>query len=194
MKRFLMTLIVAAVFMATSAQAANGKLYFAGTAGLSIASDLEEQGVEVSFDPGWNITGAVGYDFGRFRVEGEIGYRTFDIDEVSVPGFPPVSLDGDASALTFMANGYYDHELRNSPLTPYIGFGLGIADAEVEVTIPGLGTLSTDDTEFAYQFMVGAGYEVAPNVVLTGGYRFFGIADSGAPDSHEFNLGARFMF
>jgi len=31
-------------------------------------------------------------------------------------------------------------------------------------------------------------------VVLTGGYRFFGIADSGAPDTHEFNLGARFMF
>ena len=194
MKRFLMTLIVAAVFMATSAQAANGKLYFAGSAGLTIASDQEEQGVEVSYDPGWNITGAVGYDFGRFRVEGEIGYRTFDVDEVSFPGLPTVSLDGDTSALTFMANAYYDHELRNSPLTPYIGFGLGIADADTEVVIPGFGTLKATDTEFAYQFMAGAGYEVSPTVVVTGGYRFFGVADSGAPDAHEFNLGARFMF
>jgi opacity protein-like surface antigen len=189
MKRFLMTMICAAVFMATSAQAANGKLYFAGTAALGIASDLEEQGVEVSFDPGWSITGAVGYDFGKFRVEGEIGYRTVDIDEVSIPGFPPVSLDGDASALTFMANGYYDHDM-GSPLTPYVGFGIGLADTDVEI----VGVSVGGDTEFAYQFMVGAGYEVAPNVVLTGGYRFFGIADSGAPDSHEFNLGARFMF
>jgi len=190
MKRFLMTVVFATVFMATSAQAAaKGKLYFAGTAGIGIASDLEEQGVEVSFDPGWSITGAVGYDMGMFRVEGEIGYRTVDIDEVTITGFPPVSIPGDASALTFMVNGYYDHEM-GSKLTPYVGFGMGLADTDVEI----VGVSVGGDTEFAYQFMLGAGYEVAPNVVLTGGYRFFGIADSGSPDTHEFNLGARIMF
>ncbi len=189
MKRFLMTMIVAAVFMATSAQAAKGKLYFAGNVGFGFATDLEEGNVEVSFDPGWNILGALGYDMGQFRVEGEIGYHEVGIDEVTVGGVP-FPVDGDASALTFMANGYYDHEMGNSPLMPYVGLGLGLADTDVEITGVSVG----GDVEFAYQFMVGAGYDIAPNVVLTGGYRFLGIADSGAPDIHEFNFGARFMF
>ncbi len=77
-----------------------------------------------------------------------------------------------------------------SPLTPYVGIGLGFVDADLEIS----GTSISDDTEFAYQFMVGAGYDISPNVVLTGGYRYFGIADSEAPDIHEFNIGARFMF
>jgi OmpA-OmpF porin, OOP family len=194
MKRFWITMVVAAVFMATSAQAATkGKLYFSGTAGLGFASDLEERGVEVSFDPGYSITGALGYDLGQFRVEGEIGYRTVDIDKVRV-GAVSGPVGGDASALAFTANGYYDHEMGNSPLTPYIGLGLGLADTDIEVVIPGFGTIKDGDVEFVYQFMVGAGFDVSPNLVLTAGYRFFGIADSGSPDSHEFNLGARFMF
>lgn len=89
-----------------------------------------------------------------------------------------------------MANGYYDHEMGNSPLTPYVGVGLGIADTDLNLA----GTSVGDETNLAYQFMVGLGYEVAPNVVLTGGYRYFGIFDTEAPNSHEFNLGARFMF
>ena len=88
-----------------------------------------------------------------------------------------------------MANGYYDHDM-GSPLTPYAGFGLGLADVEAEIAGIDLG----GDTEFAYQVMVGAGYEISPSMVLTGGYRYFGIADSESPDIHEFNVGARFAF
>ena len=88
-----------------------------------------------------------------------------------------------------MANGYYDHDM-GSPLRPYIGAGIGIVDSEIEVA--GFG--STSETDLAYQFMVGLGYDINPNVVLTGGYRFFGIAETDAPNIHEFVLGARFMF
>ncbi len=104
MKRFLMFMVFATVFMAASAQAAKGKMYFAGSAGLSISTDVDFPGGNISFDPGWNITGALGYDMGMFRVEGEIGYRMIDVDEVTIGGvlFPA---DGDVTALTFMANG-----------------------------------------------------------------------------------------
>ncbi len=188
MKRLLMFMMFAAIMMATSAQAAQGKMYFAGSAGLSIATDVDFPGGNISFDPGWNITGALGYDMGMFRVEGEIGYRMIDVDEVTLGGVP-FPVDGDVTALTFMANGYYDHDM-GSPLTPYVGFGLGFVDADLEIS----GTSISDDTEFAYQFMVGAGYDISSTMVLTGGYRYFGIADSEAPDIHEFNVGARFMF
>ncbi len=100
MKRFLMTMIVAAVFMATSAQAADGKMYFSGSAGVSISNDLDFPGINISFDPGFNVGGALGYDCGQFRAEGEIRYSSVDIDEVN--GIPsPIS--ADLSALTFMA-------------------------------------------------------------------------------------------
>jgi opacity protein-like surface antigen len=186
MKRFLMTMVFAAAFMATSAQAASGKLYFSGSAGLSINEDMDFPGINVSFDPGWNVTGAVGYDFGQFRAEGEIGYRTADIDEAN--GIPVPN--ADLSTLSFMVNGYYDHEMGSSPVTPYVGVGLGVADTDLNFAGSSVG----DETNMAYQFMVGLGYKVTPNLVLTGGYRYFGIVDTEAPNSHEFNLGARFMF
>jgi OOP family OmpA-OmpF porin len=187
MKRFLMVMVVAAVFMATSAQAANGKLYFSGSAGVSITDDLDFPGLNISFSPGFNVGGALGYDMGQFRVEGEIRYSSVDVDEVNGVSFPA---SADLSALTFMANGYYDHEMRNSSLTPYLGFGLGFVDSEVSVA--GFG--STSETDLGYQFMVGLGFDVTPNTILTAEYRFLGIADSDAPNTHAFIFGARFMF
>jgi opacity protein-like surface antigen len=187
MKRFWIIMVVAAVFMATSAQAANGKMYFSGSAGLSITEDLDFPGINISFDPGFNVGGALGYDMGQIRVEGEIRYSIVDVDEVNGISFPG---SADLSALTFMANGYYDHEMGNSPLTPYIGAGIGLVSSEISVS----GVGSTDEEDFGYQFMVGLGYDITSSAMLTAEYRFFGIADSDAPNTHAFIFGARFMF
>lgn len=189
MKRFLMIMVLALVFMANSAQAANEKLYISGNFAFGIQEDAEDGAVKISFDPGWGLIGALGYDAGKFRVEGEIYYRSFEIDEVTFPSSPPVSLNGDASVFGYMANGYYDFEM-NSPLTPYAGFGLGLVKANID----DIGFGSSSDTRIAFQVMLGAGYEIGPATVLTGGYRFFGIGVSEVPDIHEFNVGARFMF
>ncbi len=136
MKRFLMTMVFAAVFMATSAQAADGKLYFSGSDGI------------------------------------------------------PLPIDVDLSALTFMAYGYYDVEMKNSPLTPYLGVGLGLVSSEIDGGVFG----SADEEDFGYQFMVGLGFDVTPSTLLTADYRFLGIADSDSPNTHAFIFGARFMF
>lgn len=189
MKRFLMTLVVAAVFMATSAQAANGQLYASGNLAFGILTDTDDSGLEISFDPGWGLNGAIGYDMGQIRVEGEIGYRDYGIDEVRIFG-TPFPVDGSVSALTFMVNGYFDFEMSGSPLTPYVGLGLGIADFDIEIS----GVSADAGSELAYQFMAGVGYDVAPNTVLTAGYRFFGFSDNAGSFVHELNIGARFMF
>ena len=68
MKRFLMTMVFAVVFMATSTQAANGKKYFADSTGLSIAEGLDFPELNISFSPGYNEGNALGYDMVRFRV------------------------------------------------------------------------------------------------------------------------------
>lgn len=187
MKRILMTMVVAAVFMATSAQAADGKLYFSASGGLSLTDDLDFPGINISFDPGYNIGGALGYDLGQFRVEGEIRYSSVDLDEVN--GIPS-TISADLSAFTFMANGYYDHEINNSPLTPYLGLGIGWVNSELDAGALG----SSDEDDFGYQFMVGLGFDITPDAMLTAEYRYLGIADSDAPDTHAFIFGARFMF
>jgi OOP family OmpA-OmpF porin len=185
MKRFLMTLILASVFMATSAQAEKNKWYFAAQGGASLTDDFDLPGLNISFNTGYNLGGALGYDMGKFRVEGEITYRSVDIDTVNGVSFP---LDASLSALTFMANGYYDFEMDS--LTPYIGVGLGVADSEIEVS----GFSAVSETDFAYQFMAGLAFNVSKTAYLTAGYRFFVISETDAPNSHEFTLGARFMF
>ena len=192
MKRILIFMIFAMIMMTTSAQAAQGKMYFAGSAAFSIPSDIDDEGDSISFDTGYGLNGAFGYDMGAYRVEGEIGYRMFDVDTVTGPGVPP-GVTGDVSALTFMANGYYDFDM-GSPLTPYVGVGLGFVTADIELEAPGFGTLDISSDEFAYQFMVGAGYDISSTTVLTAGYRFFADTDSDPINIHEFNVGARFMF
>ena len=158
------------------------------------------------------VGGALGYDFGAFRAEGEIAYRANDFDDASSGGltFPA---EGDTSAISFMANGYYDFHSANSPLVPYIGVGLGFANVDTDFSVPFLSPLKLVDdsaTVFAYQFMAGLGYNINPTTTLTFDYRYFATSDPdfspgpgfipGLPDieseysNHSFNLGARFMF
>ena len=78
---------------------------------------------------GFTVSGAVGYGFANgVRIEGELGYRKNDLEKMTVrepgslvvllpPGAPPAllkgerAIDGDVSAVTFMANLYYDIDL-----------------------------------------------------------------------------------
>jgi opacity protein-like surface antigen len=122
---------------------------------------------------------------GKFRIEGELAYRSVDVDKVNGIPFP---VSADLSALSFMANGYYDIEMDS--LTPYIGVGLGASNNELSVA----GSGSVDETDFAYQFMAGLAFNVGKTTYLTAGYRFFAIGESDVPSTHELNFGARFMF
>ena len=63
--------------------------------------------VNTEFDTGLAFAAALGYDFNRFRVEGEISYQTNDVDKIGALG---VFFDatGDATALSFLINGYFD--------------------------------------------------------------------------------------
>ena len=181
MKRFLMIMVFAASFMASAAQAANDKIYFAGSAGFNITVDLDSPDLNISSSHGQNVDGALGNERGRFRV------GSVEVDEVNGITSP---IDNDLSALTFIPNGYYDIKIANSPITPFFGSGLGLVTSEIDAGTSG----SVDEEDLGYQFMSGLGFDVSPTTVLTGEYRFLGIVGSDVHNTHAFIFGARFKF
>ena len=149
--------------------------------------------------------GVLGYDFGNFRVDGELALRINKIN--SLNGAP---IDGDTSAFSYMVNGYFDFP-TNGPVKPYIGGGIGFATVSIDWHVPGFFPLSQvsiaddSDSDVAYQFSAGIGYEINPRTTVSFGYRYFAteelqmMFDSGTPftmeyQSHEFNLVVRYMF
>jgi len=177
------------------------RIYASGNIGIAFISDsdISEPGfptIEVSFDSGFALAGAVGTSFDTFRIEGAIAYQLNDFD--SAMGVP---LQGDITSLTFLLNGYYDF-INNSPLTPYITGGLGFSMMDVNnLGVAGdIDTFDSDDTVFAYQLGVGFGYSFNDNLTLDASYRYFASAD---PDfdgttaevaSHNILLGFRYNF
>lgn len=224
MNRLLVPAVLVLFFIASSAHASDREMYFSGNFGVSLLSnaDNEQAGVVLGagYDPGFNAGIALGYDFGDFRAEGEVAYHSNDVDTitagaVSVPG------DGTVSALSVMVNGYYDFSsrktfrssrsrkssrTRKSWVVPYLGLGVGVANVDADISIPGFGGLVDDSAiVLAYQFMAGVGFDISSETTLTVGYRFFTTTNpqfddlSGASfdseyQSHNINVGIRIAF
>ncbi|MHB9097149.1 MAG: outer membrane protein [Syntrophales bacterium] len=170
--------------------------YVSGFLGVSFPVDMDVTSTQyvpgvqtfndrVEFDPGINIGGAGGYDFGYLRIEGELSYKNAEmssiVEKTSQTRF--ANVDGRVGVFALMGNAFLD--LRNpSPVTPYIGGGVGLATLRLSNT-DGTDTKtgfrtrlydSDDDTVFAYQ--AGAGLEIAftQRLSLDIGYRYFGTA------------------
>jgi len=222
MNRLLVPTVLVLFFIASSVHASDREVYFSGNFGITLLSDAnnEQAGtvLESGYDPGFNAGIALGYDFGDFRAEGELAYHRNDLNTitagaVSVPG------EGAVSALSIMANGYYDFSSRrsfrsrnssrsnNSLLVPYLGLGVGVANVEADMSIPGFGGQFVDDSAIvlAYQFMAGVGFNISSKTTLTVGYRYFATGDPNLNDlsgarfdseyqSHNINVGIRLAF
>lgn len=180
-------------------------LYIGGRLGACFLNDatLSEEGVaftaDTEYDTGMVIEGAVGYDFGMFRVEGEIGYRKNDVDKFSAFGVS-VAGGGDVDTLSLMANGYFDIETK-SGLTPFFGAGIGYAKVSAnDFSVGGITIGSEDDSVFAYQFGLGLGYSVTKNWIIDIAYKYFATDDpdfegtKAEYDSHNITIGFRYAF
>jgi opacity protein-like surface antigen len=185
-KYLLITFVCILVFFFSAPVYSAEGLYVSGNIGFAMASDSDitdstVPGVTVNteFDTGLAFGAALGYDFNRFRAEGEISYQKNDIDKIGSPG---VILDatGDAKALSFLINGYYD-VINSSAFTPYISAGIGFAQVEfndLDISSLGFSGSNDEDTVFAYQIGIGVGYAVTEKVTIDVKYRYFGTEDS----------------
>ncbi|MFA5123108.1 OmpA family protein [Zavarzinia sp.] len=121
---------------------------------------------EFSFKDGWLAGAAVGYDFGRARIEFEGAYHKNEFDKAS-GALGSVSIDGKITNISMMVNALYDFE-NSSIVTPYVGFGMGAAHLEVDS-----GNDTPSDTAFAFQGLAGAKIAVTENLSAVVDYRYF---------------------
>ncbi|PKN38783.1 MAG: hypothetical protein CVU62_00865 [Deltaproteobacteria bacterium HGW-Deltaproteobacteria-2] len=141
---------------------------------------------------------AGGYNFGMFRVEGEIGYQRNEMDKASVcSGGGCISgtvSSSNMSALSGLANAYIDF-VNSSPVTPYISGGIGVAKIDLKIS-----DTSFDSTVFAYQVGAGVAFAINPHMSIDLKYRYFATADPKQDfstwtfASHNIYFGFRYNF
>ena len=184
----------------SSALAQGTGTYFSVFGGGTYLQDSEidnSGGSEFTFDTGWNVGGAIGQNYGNFRAELELAYRENDFDTLEIPGFGsfPSTAGENIWSLSYMLNLYWDFE-NQSPITPYVGGGIGGATIEISDDFG----FEEDDTVFAYKGAAGIQWNLAPNLDLLVDYSYLRTTD---PDfsglemeyvSHNVSGGIRLMF
>jgi outer membrane autotransporter protein len=152
MKKIILTLVLLAGITSTPSFA---KTYISGSVGLGTPGDWKETGwadQELDSAVAWN--GAVGNNFGSYRLEAALGYEKHDF----------TNSPDNASLLTVMANGYYDFD-SGSKVIPYLMAGAGISSVDVSWS-------SDSSTSFVWQVGAGLGFKVDDNVTMDLGYRY----------------------
>ena len=166
------------------------------------------------FENGWVAGGGFGYYFNEhFRADVTADYRSKIKYDGKAPCTAICTTDEHAkfSAWTLMLNGYYDFGTWSS-FTPYVGAGVGVASLRVsDYASDPAGTFrfgSNRETNFAYNLMAGAVFDVSPNIKIDANYRFTSLGEAqtggvvGYPEhgpvkyedlyAHDFRVGLRY--
>ena len=217
------------------AQTSQSGWYGAVRAGVTLVPDTDVGGLNLraatlipaptdrlTYDAGWTAVVAAGYQMNALRAELELSERKAAIatafgDPKSVPGIglcvismPNCASVGPTGGITevqtAVVNGYYDMPL--GVLTPYLGAGLGVADIHEEHVGQPRGILLTGSAaSFAYQFVAGVSYALAPRIRVDLDYRYLGTTTqqfhpdrfsnplpSAAFTGHSIVIGVRYFF
>ena len=142
------------------------------------------------FDTGYAVGGKVGYDFVGPRLEVEALYRNNGGRAFVATPFGPGVVSGQINQISTMVNGLYDF-FPGAKLTPYVGAGIGLAFVD-----QGLRGCSMCSTQFAYQGIVGIGYNVDRHWRIDLDGRYYGTTNPGAYTNNDLSLmlGASYKF
>ena len=131
-----------------------------------------------TFDFGWNVGGQVGmHPTDNSRLEFEGTYAVCGADRVTSAGAWNND-SGERQSIRLMVNFYYDFELENHDITPYVGAGVGPAYVDVEVTPSTAVITAVNDDEwvFAYQVIGGISVPLSDEVDGFFEYRMVGTS------------------
>ncbi len=171
-----------------AAQAATG-WYFSMGAGANWLQDADYSGLDTDdgpfsgnaeFERGFLVAAAVGYDFGKWRVEFELADRgnDFDCNQTSGNNTCDPSITGDIWELSQMVNVLYDIPLGGK-WSASVGAGVGGVLVVSHRGIAGYYTsvsVDVDDYVVAGQLIAGMNYELSDRWQLFADYRYF-LAD-----------------
>jgi outer membrane protein OmpA-like peptidoglycan-associated protein len=135
-------------------------------------------------DTGWAAGGKIGYDFVGPRIELEGMYRQNNgTGTVGYPNGTFATRSGTINQVSVMANALYDF-MPGATITPYVGAGAGVAFVDPSIS-PGCTMCST---QFAYQGIVGIGYNMAPGWRLDLDGRYYGTTNPGQYQNNNFSV------
>lgn len=210
MKKYLLAAAAAAA-LASPAAARDGSGYvgveggvlFAHDEGVNFAGTYSSEGFSYDFDgsfrtnysTGVDLDLIAGYDFGMFRLEGELGYKRARAKSINVNSDFVTALNtgagtdfvggdfnigGKTSVLSGMVNGLVDFGGNGGPGF-YAGGGVGAANVK---------QFGSSDTKFAWQLLAGAYMPVSNNLDVGLKYRYFRAGRSSGSDAFPFSAGA----
>ncbi|MEP2380558.1 outer membrane beta-barrel protein, partial [Parasphingorhabdus sp.] len=170
MRKLAIGLALASTALASPALARDGQWYVGVEGGAMLVEDITSDigaatdAAEVDHDTGYDIGGIVGYDFGGFRLESEVAYKSAAATQIQV-GAPGVdsggtgptsrpftgtsAINGEVNSLSFMLNGLLDFG-DDDGIQGSVGGGVGVARTEV-TNILANAFLDDSDTGFAWQ-------------------------------------------
>ena len=195
MRKMAIAVALASTAMATPAFARNDAWYIGVEGGVMIVEDIKldigglPAVASVNHRVGYDADGIIGYDFGAFRLEAEVGYKQAQVDSYTsqtttrrggaFPNAPAGTYDGAAgrtSALSFMLNGLLDFG-DDDGVSGFVGGGAGVARVKhSRYSINPAGNFLDDsDTGFAYQAIAGVRAPLTDHVDVGLKYRFFNV-------------------
>jgi len=165
MKKALMAAaaLVALPVMA-QAQTPSSGFYIGAEGGLNWLLNTTIMGNGVNPQTGWAAGGKIGYDFVGPRVEIEGIYR----ENQHNVGFPGRSISNKIGQVGVLANLLYDFA-PGATITPYIGAGAGVGFIDSDTSL--------GSTQFAYQGIVGLGWNVDTNFRVNLDGRYYGTSN-----------------
>jgi outer membrane protein OmpA-like peptidoglycan-associated protein len=143
-----------------------------------------------NMDLGYAVGGKVGYDFVGPRVELEGMYRSNNGRGTANFGNIFSNSAGRIEQVSVMANALYDF-FPGAVVTPYIGAGLGVAFADNAIN-----GCSLCSTQFAYQGMIGLGWNATQNIRVDLEGRYYGTTNPGNYENNNIAvmLGVSYKF
>jgi len=187
MRKLALMAVLASTAMTAPAFAKDKAWYVGVEGGGMIVEDMKfkignpvTNTVTADVKPGFDIDGLVGYDFGMFRVEGEVGYKQAHVKHFSSTSPIATTATGSGtsrdSALSFMVNGLLDFG-PDTGFSGYVGGGAGVARVKFDGYRLNSTAYFLDDTDsrFAWQAIAGVRYPVTSNIDIGAKYRFFNV-------------------
>jgi opacity protein-like surface antigen len=206
--RTLLLATAASLAFATPALARDNSIYFGIEGGVLFPNDtdidasvdfddplvldiVDQEIASIDYKTGYDIDVILGYDFGMFRLEGELGYKRAKNKELEIrqdflddlnagAGTSFVASDfdlsGSSKATSAMLNGLVDFG-PDGGLNGYVGAGIGRAKVKA---------FGESDSAWAYQLIAGARYPISDMVDVGLKYRYFRTGKLNFSDEFDF--------
>ncbi len=198
MRKLAIAMALASTALATPAVARDQSFYVGIEGGVMLVEDTDfdvanivagtvrnfDDAVTANHDYGYDVDLIGGYDFGMVRVEGEIGYKRANIDDIAIAsalgGTAGLDTEGRVRVWSAMAKALLDFG-DDDGLSGFVGGGVGLANVRYkldvnEVSLNGQGIGGTDsDRSFAWQAIAGIRTALSPNIDLGLKYRYFNV-------------------